>query len=66
MTKERKEKRFIHPHAGPLPETSLVEWPEIERSANDPVFALQEHFSSDGLKKLSQEVLKSIKEEIGE
>ena len=64
--KERKEKRFIHPHAGPLPEISLIEWPEIERSANDPVFALREHFSSDGLKKLSQEVLKSIKEEIGE
>ncbi len=62
----KKEGRFIHPHAGPLPETSLIEWPEVEHSVNDPVFVLQEYFSSEDLKKFSQEILGNLKKEIGE
>ncbi len=58
--------RFIHPHAGPLPKTELAEWPEVEHSANDPVFVLHKHFSSDTLKAMAQEILKGLKAEIGE
>ncbi len=58
--------RFINYHAGPAPEIALTEWPEIEQSANDPVFALQEHFAPDILKTTSREILKTLKEEIGE
>ncbi len=60
------EKRFIHPHSGPLPKTELAEWPELEHSANDPVFVLHTYFSSDELKAMAQEILKNIKKEIGE
>ncbi len=62
----KKNGRFIHPHAGPLPETALAEWPELEHSANDPVFVLHKHFSSDILKTMAQEILKGLKAEIGE
>jgi len=60
------EGRFIHPHAGPLSKTALTEWPEVEHSANDPVFVLHRYFSSDTLKTTAQEILKALKEEIGE
>ncbi|OGZ53130.1 MAG: hypothetical protein A3B25_03270 [Candidatus Ryanbacteria bacterium RIFCSPLOWO2_01_FULL_48_26] len=58
--------RFIHPHAGPLVKTELAEWPEVEHSTDDPVFALHKHFSSDTLKTMAQEILKTLKAEIGE
>ena len=57
-------KRFIHPHAGPLPKTAIAEWPEVEHSENDPVFVLSKHFSSDKLKKMSIDILKKINKEI--
>lgn len=65
-TEGGKPGRFIHPHAGPLPQTALGEWPEIESSASDPVFVLKEHFPLEDLKRESQEILKGVKEEIGE
>lgn len=58
--------RFIHPHAGPLTKTNLVEWPEIEHSENDPIFALHKHFSSDTLRTTALEILKNLKTELGE
>lgn len=58
--------RFINYHAGPAPKIALTEWPEIEQSADDPVFALQEHFAPEILKTTSREILKTLKEEIGE
>lgn len=58
--------RFIHPHAGPLPKTELVEWPEVEHTANDPVFVLHQYFSSETLKSTAEEILKGLKAEIGE
>ncbi len=57
-------KRFIHPHAGPLSKTQITEWPELEHSANDPVFALQKYFSSDSLKKMAENILKNLNKEI--
>ncbi len=60
------QKRFIHPHSGPLTKTELAEWPELEHSANDPVFVLTKHFSPDELKTIAQEILKDLKKEIGE
>ena len=47
-------KRFIHPHAGPLPKTQLTEWPEVEHSENDPVFVLSKYFSSDELRNMAR------------
>lgn len=61
-----KEGRYIHLHAGPTSKITLAEWPEIEQSANDPIFVLQKYFAADILKTMSQEILKSIKEEISE
>ena len=63
---EGGKRRFIHPHAGPLPETELAEWPEIEHEPCDPVFVLHKHFSSDTLKMMAQEILKGLKAEIEE
>ena len=57
--------RFIHPHAGPLPKTELLEWPEVEHSPNDPVFVLNKYFSSGTLKKMAKKILKNLNEEIG-
>ena len=62
----KKNGRFIHPHAGPLPETSIDEWPELENSASDPVFMLTEHFPLEDLKKDSRDILSDLKKEIGE
>jgi len=62
----RKDGRFIHPHAGPLPETSIDEWPELENSADDPVFVLRENLSASELESLAREVFRKVKEEIGE
>jgi len=61
-----KEKRFIHPHAGPLSKTEMAESPAIERTANDPVFVLEKYMSADELKTISREILDNIKKEIGE
>ena len=58
--------RFINYHAGPAPEIALTEWPEIEHSANDPVFMLQKYFAPEILKTMSREILKNIKKEIKE
>jgi len=58
--------RFIHPHAGPLSKTELVEWPEIEHGPTDPVFVLKEDFSAEELKKMAEEILRGLKLEIGE
>lgn len=58
--------RFINYHAGPAPEIALTEWPEIERSANDPVFVLQKYFAPEVLQTMSREILKNIKKEINE
>lgn len=57
--------RFIHPHAGPLSKTNIGEWPEIEHSSNDPVFALSKHFQKDTLKAAAKKILKDIRAEIG-
>ncbi len=58
--------RFIHPHSGPLPKTELAEWPELERSVNDPVFVLQKYFSPETLKSMAREILAGLKGEINE
>lgn len=58
--------RFINYHAGPAPEITLSEWPEIESSANDPVFVLQKYFTPEVLQTMSREILKTLKEEINE
>src|SRR3989344_515044 len=50
---DKKEKRFIHPHAGPLPKTTMTETPELEHTANDPVFMLEKYISADELKTIS-------------
>ena len=63
---DKKEKRFIHPHAGPLPKTEMAESSELEHSESDPIFVIGKHFSSAILKTMSEEILKDIKSEIGE
>lgn len=65
-TEDNTKGRYINYHAGPAPEITLTEWPEIEHSANDPVFVLQEHFAPDTLKTISREIVKTLKEEIHE
>lgn len=61
-----KEGRFIHPHAGPLPKTMLTEWPELEHSPDDPVFVLKEHFLSNALQTMAEEISVELKKEIDE
>ncbi len=56
--------RFIHPHAGPLPKTEILEWPEVEHSANDPVFVLNKYFPTKLLKKMADSILKKLNKEI--
>lgn len=58
--------RFIHPHSGPVNGATLAEWPELEHSKNDPLFVLAQHFPENVLRKESQEILASLKKEIGE
>ncbi len=60
------EKRFIHPHSGPLIKTELLEWPEVEHSSSDPVFVLREYFSSEDLKTMAEEILQELKLEVAE
>ena len=63
---EGEHKRFIHPHAGPLSKTAVTEvseWPELEHSAEDPVFVLSEHAPAESLKALSRELLSTLQAE---
>lgn len=59
-----KGDRYVHLHAGPTKAISLAEWPEIESSANDPVFVLQKHFPAEILKTMAKEILKNLEAEI--
>ena len=58
--------RFINYHAGAAPEVNLSDWPLIESSDKDSVFVLQKYFQQDFLKKMSEEILKKINQEINE
>jgi len=58
--------RYIHPHSGPIPQTNLMEWAELEHSDNDPLFALTKHFPAETLQAASRELLATIKKEIDE
>lgn len=58
------EGRFINYHAGPAPEINLSDWPIIESSDKDPVFALQKYFDQDLLKEISKKILENLKNEI--
>lgn len=60
------EPRFIHPHAGPLLKTALVESAELENSVSDPVFVLRSYFDENILKVITQETLAMVKSEVGE
>lgn len=63
-TEEYPEGKFINYHGGPAPTIELSEWPLIENSEGDPVFVLQKHFEQNMLKRISQEVLQDLLEEI--
>jgi pyruvate dehydrogenase E1 component alpha subunit len=63
---EGENKRFVHPHAGPLSKTNVADWPQLEDFVSDPVFVLQKHFAHDVLSKAAQEIMKAVKAEIGE
>lgn len=60
------KRRFIHPHAGPLPETVLSDWPELEASENDPIFVLKSHFADEELGSYATKIYAELKREIEE
>jgi pyruvate dehydrogenase E1 component alpha subunit len=63
-TEEYPEGKFINYHGGPAPTVELSEWPLIENSDGDPVFVLQKYFEQNLLKRISQEILQDLMEEI--
>lgn len=63
---EGDQKRFIHPHSGPVMGAQLSEWPEMEQSEDDPVFVLRKYFEEDTLENMAKEILQDLKREIGE
>lgn len=58
--------RYINYHAGPSPKIAIMEFPEIEHKASDPVFVLRQYFQKELLGAMSKEILVSIKKEIQE
>lgn len=63
-TVELPDGKYINYHAGPAPSTSLSEWPVLVKSNEDPVYALCRYFDETTLKKLSGEILQSLKADI--
>lgn len=63
-TEEYPKGKFINYHGGPAPTIDLSEWPLIENSDGDPIFVLQKHFEQNLLKRISQEILQDLMEEI--
>lgn len=63
---DKTGERYINYHAGPTPKIEVGGSPVIENKSSDPVFVLQEHFNKELLEKMSEEILKTIKEEINE
>lgn len=54
------EGRYINYHAGPAPTTSLGDWPVLEESKADPVYALCQYFDQARLKGISRNLLKFL------
>jgi len=61
---EGEDKRFIHPHAGVLPEVSFSSWPILEESVADPVYVLTKQFSEVELKEKAESIATQIQEEV--
>lgn len=62
---EGDQKRFIHPHSGPVMGAQLSGWPEMEQSEDDPVFVLRKYFDEETLKKIAKEMFEKLEDEIG-
>lgn len=58
------EGRFVNYHAGPAKNISLVEWPVLEQTANDPIFVLERVFEKGLLLQASAELARSLEEEL--
>ena len=63
-TDEFPEGKFINYHSGVAPNVEVREWPVIEESEYDPVFAIKKHFEASFLAELSSKLLTKLKEEI--
>lgn len=56
--------RYINYHAGPAPTVELSSWPLLRDSAEDPVYALQQHVDVASLRKIAEEQLVKLRAEI--
>jgi pyruvate dehydrogenase E1 component alpha subunit len=63
-TQDFPDGEFINYHAGPAPEVSLNAWPIIKESEEDPVFVLTKNFDLAVLKKMAEEELSTLHQEI--
>ena len=63
-TPEFPEGELINYHAGPAPEVSLIEWPIIRTTDEDPVFALTRHIEQSTLEEDARKQFAELQKEI--